>query len=578
MSKATRDKIIVGIDFGTTFSGIAFQYAASDHAADRITLIKSWPGGNHQTSDKVPTQLVYKTDGGGLKWGYEVQPTETSLRCIKLLLDEGQSFPDWASKAALEKELSDRHKSATDVIADYMTKLHDFAIAELGKAYTPAFLQATPIEFILTVPAVWSDVAKQATRDAAKRAGFGDSIHLISEPEAAAVETLSTMKDEDLHEGDVFVICDAGGGTVDLITYEVEDLDPIRLREVVPGTGGLCGASFLNSRFESLVRERLGTEKFDEICKKSPKTWANALTYFESYVKRNFNPTDEDDDYDHCGFSVPLNGVSDDEEAGVEFGFMSLSNDEVADIFAPVVSDVIDLVQDQYDASDALGYRPRAVVLVGGFGQSQYLFSRLKEHFQGKDTGVEDGVIVMRSSNAWSAVVRGAVLRGLTGMELVTSRKARLHYGVACSMEFVQGVHEERHRFWCKYSERWMASQQIQWFAKKGDSIGSSIPVLHPFSQISEDREGFGHFPIKSSHDDDAPRTCDHGTGVRTHAELSVDLALLPDASLKMRKTSCGTRYYEAFFDIGMHLESGVLRFDYRVRDQVLGDVEVKFE
>ena len=41
-----------------------------------------------------------------------------------------------------------------------------------------------------------------------------------------------------LKVGDAFVLCDAGGGTVDLISYEITKLDPtLELRELVPGTG-----------------------------------------------------------------------------------------------------------------------------------------------------------------------------------------------------------------------------------------------------------------------------------------------------------------------------------------------------
>ena len=37
--------------------------------------------------------------------------------------------------------------------------------------------------------------------------------------------------------GDAFVICDAGGGTVDLISYEITKLGSLELRELVPGKG-----------------------------------------------------------------------------------------------------------------------------------------------------------------------------------------------------------------------------------------------------------------------------------------------------------------------------------------------------
>jgi molecular chaperone DnaK (HSP70) len=57
------------------------------------------------------------------------------------------------------------------------------------------FVESTPIEYILTVPAVWSDKAKSDTLWCASQAGFGpmDKIRLITEPEAAAVYTFTTV-------------------------------------------------------------------------------------------------------------------------------------------------------------------------------------------------------------------------------------------------------------------------------------------------------------------------------------------------------------------------------------------------
>jgi hypothetical protein len=51
------------------------------------------------------------------------------------------------------------------------------------------------VEYILTVPAVWSDKAKSDTLWCASEAGFGpmDKIRLITEPEAAAVYTFTTV-------------------------------------------------------------------------------------------------------------------------------------------------------------------------------------------------------------------------------------------------------------------------------------------------------------------------------------------------------------------------------------------------
>jgi molecular chaperone DnaK (HSP70) len=56
-----------------------------------------------------------------------------------------------------------------------------------------------PKEYVLSVPAMWTDTAKNKTLECAVKAGFGErgnplSIRLVSEPEAAAVYTITRVK------------------------------------------------------------------------------------------------------------------------------------------------------------------------------------------------------------------------------------------------------------------------------------------------------------------------------------------------------------------------------------------------
>ena len=65
-----------------------------------------------------------------------------------------------------------------------------------------------------------------------------------------------------LHIGESFVLCDAGGGTVDLISYTITNLKPIlKIREAAPGTGGLCGSTFLNRRFGEFLVQKLSQKR-----------------------------------------------------------------------------------------------------------------------------------------------------------------------------------------------------------------------------------------------------------------------------------------------------------------------------
>lgn len=51
------------------------------------------------------------------------------------------------------------------------------------------------LQFILTVPAVWSDKAKDATMQAACLAGIpSQDLFLVSEPEAAAVYAIRSIQ------------------------------------------------------------------------------------------------------------------------------------------------------------------------------------------------------------------------------------------------------------------------------------------------------------------------------------------------------------------------------------------------
>jgi molecular chaperone DnaK (HSP70) len=70
-------------------------------------------------------------------------------------------------------------------------RFHRFFIRCGAKLTSIDFVESTPMETILTVPAVWSDKAKSDTLQCAHQAGFGemDKIRLITEPEAAAVYT-----------------------------------------------------------------------------------------------------------------------------------------------------------------------------------------------------------------------------------------------------------------------------------------------------------------------------------------------------------------------------------------------------
>ncbi|KAL8930746.1 MAG: hypothetical protein Q9208_000287 [Pyrenodesmia sp. 3 TL-2023] len=148
-----------------------------------------------------------------------------------------------------------------DLAKDYLTALRCHAERVLRHKLPQSALSSTPVEYVITVPAVWSDKAQASTRRCAELAGMGTgaSLHIITEPEAAAMYALDAMDPHNIKVGDTFVLCDAGGGTVDLISYKVSALKPsLQISEAAPGSGSPCGSTILNRIFRKFLEDRLG--------------------------------------------------------------------------------------------------------------------------------------------------------------------------------------------------------------------------------------------------------------------------------------------------------------------------------
>jgi len=92
------------------------------------------------------------------------------------------------------------------LVADFMSALGDHLTYTLREKLGDGVVKSTPLEFVITVPAIWSDLAKERTKKACQRAaGLSakrSSIHLVSEPEAAAIYALHGLDPHGLKVGD----------------------------------------------------------------------------------------------------------------------------------------------------------------------------------------------------------------------------------------------------------------------------------------------------------------------------------------------------------------------------------------
>ena len=91
-------------------------------------------------------------------------------------------------------------------MTDYISALAEHLMFILREKLGAGVVRNTPLEFVVTVPAIWSELAKDKTKKACQRApsiaATNAPIHLISEPEAAAIYTLHGLDPHGLNVGD----------------------------------------------------------------------------------------------------------------------------------------------------------------------------------------------------------------------------------------------------------------------------------------------------------------------------------------------------------------------------------------
>lgn len=168
-------------------------------------------------------------------------------------------------------------------MTDYLNGLGNHVMGVLRKSLGLEMVRTSPLHFVLTVPAIWQEHERQRTMRAFERVACfsaGQSITMVSEPEAAATYTLSKLPRHDLRTGESFVVVDAGGGTVDLITYNITQREPfLEVEEAAEGSGGLCGSATLNMKFEEFLRAKLGQAAgFDmDVLRNAMETFENRV-------------------------------------------------------------------------------------------------------------------------------------------------------------------------------------------------------------------------------------------------------------------------------------------------------------
>lgn len=179
-------------------------------------MIQKWPG-IHGIEDrgKVATRVSYKKADGQLQaWGEQCDFADVTTDVreqFKLTLDKR-----WHDYRGYEAS------HAKQWYCDFLQCLHK-EIEKHFDEHIPRWREQR-VEYNFSTPTTWRDPAMIANiEEATKSSGFTSTklqtVRMsLTEAEAAAVEASTTS----YGQGEVFLICDAGGGTTDVNILKVQ--------------------------------------------------------------------------------------------------------------------------------------------------------------------------------------------------------------------------------------------------------------------------------------------------------------------------------------------------------------------
>jgi heat shock protein 5 len=377
---------VVGIDLGTTYSCVGIfkngrvEIIANDQG-NRITpsYVAFTAEGERLIGDAAKNQLTTNPENTifdakrmiGRRWDEPVVQADIKHWPFKVIQKNGK--PHCQVKVNNE----DKTFAPEEVSAMVLGKMRDIAEAYLGKKIKNA---------VVTVPAYFNDMQRQATKDAGVIAGL-NVLRIINEPTAAAIAYGLDKKEGEKN----ILVFDLGGGTFDVTLLTIDN----GVFEVLSTNGDthLGGEDFDQRVMEHFIK--LYKKKTGKDIRKSNRAVQKLRREVEK-AKRTLSSQHQarieiESFYEGEDFSETLTRAK----------FEELNMDLFRSTMKPVqkVLDDADLQKNDVDE----------IVLVGGSTRIPKVQQLVKEFFNGKEPsrGINPDEAV-----AFGAAVQGGVLSG----------------------------------------------------------------------------------------------------------------------------------------------------------------------
>ncbi|KAK3609225.1 hypothetical protein CHS0354_035164 [Potamilus streckersoni] len=487
--------LTAAIDFGTTYSGYAYSFAC-----DPGKLFAHYWEGKHI---KTPTAILLNPDRTFAAFGTEAEVKYQALITSKeaeawyyferFKMELYHQNPPLNRDMVL-KDMTGKSMRAVDIFAAGIKYLKDHLLDNINGVSEYVILIAPDIHWILTVPAIWNDSAKQFMREAAREAGIDDdSLTIALEPEVASMYCKAKAREqvnsaakqdsertEPFQPGTKYLVLDLGGGTADITCHEVQEDG--NLAELHQATGGDYGGKNVDEEFRQFLTRTFGTNVLSQFKDQYLEEYLELFNTFNR-KKRLFSCSTETVTFscpdlleiykrNTSAAAMKVDDANCELLSNVEFerGKIRIGNSLFKSFFDQTLSNIIHHVSDLLRKVPDLSY----IVMVGGFSESEYVYNRMQEMF---------GTKVLRPDEPSGAVLKGAVLFG-DCHTIITRRISKYSYGIARMIKFKPGFHPPEKK------------KIIDGFAYVDDVFNKHIEVGQSIA-VGQDVDGQEYFPAK---------------------------------------------------------------------------------
>jgi len=420
-------KIVIGIDIGTTQSGVAFAFLQKgvEQVIHRVTR---WPGQEAQNQQsKIPTLVWYDLDKKAVSFGAEA----LSHQAKELAEDNNWQLAkhfklhlhpdDMKVKHDLKLDSLPRGVSLQQIYSDFLGYLLEHTrIFFEGRVVDGSLIWGnyrSKMEFVIAHPNGWGIREQTFLRAAAIEAGFvPDSsphkIRFVTEAEASVHFCIHhTNLGARLQAGMKFAVCDAGGSTVDTTIYSVIAGRPmLKMEEDRASACVQAGAIFVDAAAEKYIQTALRNASLSR--EDIQDYTARGVKDFEKVAKRNFRSEAEDIVVEIAGPRFSNSSIK------ARRGRMTIPGSIVKSLFDVCLDEITASVDQQIHEIS-----PSYILLVGGFGDSPYLRQEFKRRYEPQGCQV-----TLTNDSTSKAVADGAVIWSLTSS--VVGRAPRASFGI----------------------------------------------------------------------------------------------------------------------------------------------------